>query len=71
MYPQRKEVKHLGIKKGTKLTNTPKNKMLRVRIDVNTEKKLDTVCQYTQKSKSEVIREGIEKQYAIIQSEKK
>ncbi len=56
----------MGIKKGTKLTNTPKDKMLRIRIDAETEQKLDFVCGHTKKSKSEVVRDGINKQYAEI-----
>lgn len=60
----------MGIPKGTKLTESPKDKMLRIRIDATTEKKLNDVCNYTKKSKSEVVREGIEKQYAEIQDKK-
>ena len=68
--PQRKEVMCLGIKKGTKLTDTPKDKMLRIRVDAETERKLECVCELTEKSKSEVIRDGIDKQYAEIRSGK-
>lgn len=60
----------MGIKKGTKLTDSPKDKMLRVRIDEETETKLDAVCSHTRKSKSEVVRDGIEKQYIEMRSEK-
>lgn len=67
LYPQRKEVRCLGIKKGTKLTETPKDKMLKIRIDSATERKLEVICVHTEKSKSEVVRKGIEKQYAEIQ----
>ena len=56
----------MGIKKGTKLTDNPKDKILRIRIDDNTEYELETVCQHTKMSKSEVVRKGIEKQYAEI-----
>lgn len=58
----------MGIKKGTKLTDTPKDKMLRVRVDAETERKLEYVCEHTEKSKSDVVRDGIDKQYAEIQS---
>lgn len=68
LYPQGKEVKCLGIKKGTKLTDTPKNKMLKIRVNTETEKKLEFVCEHTKKSKSDVVRDGIDKQYAEIQS---
>ncbi len=53
----------MGIKKGTKLTDKPKNNMLRVRVDEETLAKLDTVCDKTKKSRSEIIRNGIEEQY--------
>lgn len=60
-------MKCLGIKKGTRLTDTPKDKMLRIRVDAETERKLEFVCEYTEKSKSDVVRDGIDKQYAEIQ----
>lgn len=56
----------MGIKKGTKLTDTPKNKVLRIRIDDSTEAKLEAVCDHTKMSKSDVVRKGIETQYAEI-----
>lgn len=58
----------MGIGKGTKLTDTPKDKMLRVRIDSDTEQKLNAVCNFKQKSKSDIVREGIEQQYTEIQN---
>lgn len=54
----------MGIKKGTKLTDAPKDKLLRVRIDESTEQKLDYICYVKNKSKSDVVRDGIEQQYA-------
>ena len=60
----------MGIKKGTKLTDAPKDKTIKIRIDAKTEVKLNAVSEYTKKNKSEVIRAGIEKQYAEIQDEK-
>jgi len=56
----------LGIRKGTKLTGNPKNKMLRIRIDEETNKKLNAVCEARRKSMSEVVRAGIERLYAEI-----
>ncbi len=56
----------MGIKKGTKLTDNPKDHMLRVRIDKVTLDKLDTVCAEVKASRSEVVRDGIEQQYAKI-----
>lgn len=58
----------MGIKKGTRLTGTPKDKMLKVRVDAETKRKLEFVCEHTEKSKSDVIRDGIDKQYADIQN---
>ncbi len=57
----------MGIKKGTKLTDNPKNKILRVRIDKDTDDKLATICKAKQKNKSEIVRIGIERQYAEIE----
>ncbi|MDE6501046.1 MAG: ribbon-helix-helix domain-containing protein [Ruminococcus sp.] len=37
--------------------------MLRVRMDKATVEKLDTVCKEQKKSRSEVVRNGIEEQY--------
>ncbi len=53
----------MGIKKGTKLTDKPKDFMLRVRLDQDTVSKLDTVCEVKGKSRSEIVREAIELQY--------
>lgn len=55
-----------AIKKGTKLTDTPKDYMLRVRMDKETLEKLDAVCEERQENRSEVVRKGIEKQFAEI-----
>lgn len=56
----------MGIKKGTKLTDTPKDKILKIRIDSETGKKLEVICAAKKKSKSEVVRDGIDKQYADV-----
>lgn len=53
----------MGIHKGTKLTDNPKNKMIRVRMDEGTTEKLDYLSETQKTSKSEVIRKGIEIQY--------
>lgn len=52
-----------AMKKGTKLTDKPKEYMLRVRMDEETLSKLDTVCESENKTRSEVVRNGIEEQY--------
>lgn len=48
------------------MTDSPKEKMLRVRIDSKTEQELNIVCERRNKSKSEVVRAGIEHQYEEI-----
>lgn len=53
----------LGIGKGTKLTDTPKSYMLRVRMDKETLKQLDECCKALGLSRSEVARKGIEELY--------
>lgn len=57
----------LGIKKGTKLTDSPKDKVLKVRIDTETERRLTLICEQSAKTKSEVVREGIDRQYSDLQ----
>ena len=52
-----------AMKKGTKLTDNPKDFMLRVRMDKEIVEKLDTVCNIQGISRSEAVRNGIEEQY--------
>lgn len=52
-----------AIKKGTKLTDNPKDYMLRVRMDEITVKKLDSICETEHLSRSEVVRKGIDEMY--------
>lgn len=54
------------LKKGTKLTDTPKDTMFRVRMDKETTDKLDYVSKQLGVSKSEIVRKGIDKQYREI-----
>lgn len=56
----------MGIKKGTVLVENPKNKTIKVRIDEETERKLNFVSEREKKSKSEIIRNGINIQYERI-----
>ena len=56
----------MGIKKGTRLTETPKDRELKIRYDAETDRKLRAVCEATGKTKAQVIREGIDKLYAEI-----
>lgn len=55
-----------AIKKGTKLTDKPKDYMLRVRLDAETVEKLDSICKEQNVSRSVAVRNGIEKQYQEI-----
>ncbi len=55
-----------AMEKGTKLTDNPKDFMLRVRLDKDILQKLDAVCQKESKTRSEVVREGIEAKYRRI-----
>lgn len=51
------------IKKGTKLTENPKDFMLRTRIDSETLEKLDYSAKKFGISRSDVVRNGIENEY--------
>lgn len=53
----------MGIHKGTKLTDTPKNHTLKFRYDDDTSEKLEYLAQKNGITKSEVVRKGIEIQY--------
>lgn len=51
------------LQKGSKLTDNPKDTMLRVRIDKETVNKLNFISEQLKLSKSEVVRNGIDEQY--------
>lgn len=57
----------MGIAKGTKLTDNPKNLTFKIRLDENTAKKLERISIETQSSKAEVIRKGIEFQFCALE----
>lgn len=52
-----------ALKKGTKLTENPKDYMLRVRMDKEIVEKLDYLSKKFDSSRSEIVRKGIEEQY--------
>ena len=52
-----------AIKKGTKLTDNPKDYMLRVRMDEKTVSMLDECCKEYKKNRSEIVRMGIGELY--------
>lgn len=57
----------MGIKKGTKLTDTPKDILYQIRVDEETDKKVKDICKKEKISKSEVIRQGIEIKYRNLE----
>ena len=60
----------VGIHKGAKLTDTPKELTIRARVDLETAEKLTAICEKTGRSKSDIIREGINMQYAKMSARK-
>ncbi len=60
VYPE-KRGEPMGIKKGTKLTDNPKDIQLKIRADKQTIEDLEYCCEKTKLSKSDVIRLGIKK----------
>lgn len=56
----------MGISKGTKLTDNPKNTTFKVRLDEETSKRLEAVSSATKVSKAEVIRKGIDIQFDVL-----
>lgn len=52
-----------AMKKGTKLTDNPKDYMLRVRMDNDTLKRLDELCGKYNTNRSAIVRMGIDKLY--------
>ena len=59
----------MGIKKGTRLTDNPKDKTLKIRLDAETEEKLVFLSENTGRTKSQVIRDGIVEQYETEKNE--
>lgn len=55
-----------AMKIGTKLTDNPKDYMLRVRMDKDTLEQLDKICSNNVQSRSEAVRDCIKKQYQQI-----
>ena len=61
-----KGVDRLSPKQGQKLTNNPKDTMVRVRMDKDTVEKLDYLVTEQNSDRSKIIRQGIEMQYNAI-----
>lgn len=60
VYPKKRGGK-MGIKKGTKLTDTPKDVQIKIRADKQTVEDLEFCCHKMGLTKSDVIRLGIKK----------
>lgn len=58
----------MGIKKGTKLTDTPKSILYQIRVDEETDGKVKEICKKEGISKSELIRQGIEIKYRNLET---
>lgn len=56
--------------RGRPVSENPKDYMLRVRMDEETLKQLDECCSALNASRSEIVRKGIQEQYADIIKEK-
>lgn len=54
------------MKKGTKLTDNPKDYMLRVRVDKKTLEKLDYISESQGLTRSEIVRNSIQEKYDNI-----
>ena len=54
------------LKKGTKLTDNPKDTTVKVRMDKDTMKQLDKCVEVLESNRSEVIRAGIKKIYTEL-----
>lgn len=59
-----------AIKKGTKLTDNPKDFMLRVRLDAETLNILDEICTLRKSSRSKIVRNCIHKLYQELNEKK-
>jgi len=53
-------------KKGRPVSENPKDYMLRVRLDQETLEQLDKCCEIQGKSRSEIVRKGIQEQYGNL-----
>ena len=63
LYPQSWGGVILVVKKGTKLTDNPKDTTVKVRMDKDTMDKLDKCVEVLESNRSEIIRAGIKKIY--------
>ena len=59
----------MGIKKGTKLTDTPKSILYQIRVCEETDRKVKSICKKEGISKSELIRQGIDLKYEMMKEQ--
>lgn len=59
----------MGIKKGTKLTETPKSILYQIRVCEETDGKVKSICEKEGISKSELIRQGIDLKYEMMKEQ--
>lgn len=65
------KIENSGKKKMGRPTDSPKDYMLRVRMDKETVEKLDAVCSENGLNRSEVVRNGILQQYEQLETPSK
>lgn len=56
----------MAAKRGRPASESPKDYMLRVRLDQQTLQQLDQCCEAESMSRSEIVRKGIQEQYSQI-----
>ena len=59
----------MPLKKGTKLTDNPKDSTIKVRVDKDTMELLDKCVEILGSNRSEIIRAGIKKMYEELNKE--
>ena len=60
----------MALKKGTRLTDNPKDTMIRVRMEKDVVQKLDECVELLDSNRSEIIRKGIEDLHKNLKSKK-
>ncbi len=58
----------MGIKKGTKLTDKPKDILYQIRVDKETDDKVKAICEKEGISRSDVVRQGINLKYKSLEN---
>lgn len=58
----------MGIKKGTNLTDKPKDILYQIRVDKETDDKVKAICEKEGISRSDVVRQGINLKYKSLEN---